>query len=80
VAPGPRRRGARVAALRDEVVAAAERRARALVERDAETLRALHHPDLRWTTHRGAVLDRDAYVRANTEGALVWRAQALEDV
>jgi hypothetical protein len=66
--------------VRDDVVAAAERRARALVERDAEALRALHHAELRWTTHRGAVLDREAYVRGNTEGALVWRGQRLEDV
>jgi ketosteroid isomerase-like protein len=62
------------------VLAAAERRARALAGRDAETLRALHHPDLRWTTFRGDVLEREAYVRGNTEGELVWRAQRLEDV
>jgi hypothetical protein len=66
--------------VRDEVVAATERRARALVERDANALRELHHPALRWTTHRGDVLDREAYVRANTAGTLVWRAQRLEDV
>jgi ketosteroid isomerase-like protein len=66
--------------LADDVVAAAQRRARALAERDAETLLALHHPDLRWTTFRGDVLDRESYVRGNTEGELVWRAQRLEDV
>jgi hypothetical protein len=45
-------------------LAAAERRSAALVARDAEALRALHHPDLRWTTHRGDVRDRDAYTAA----------------
>jgi hypothetical protein len=66
--------------VKEEVVAAAERRARALAERDREALLALHHPDLRWTTHRGEVLDRDAYVGGNTEGPLVWRGQRLEEV
>ena len=62
---------------REEILAAAERRSAALVARDAEALRALHHPDLRWTTHRGDVRDRDAYIAGNTEGELVWRAQRL---
>lgn len=67
---------------RDEraVLDAAERRAAALVARDADALRALMHPDACWTTHRGAILDRDAYIRGNTEGDLVWRDQRLEDV
>lgn len=63
-----------------EVLGAAERRARALVDRDPAALRRLHHPELRWTTHRGDVLDRERYVRGNTEGPLVWRAQRLEQV
>lgn len=63
-----------------DVVAAAERRARALVERDPDALLRLHHPGLRWTTHSGEVLDRETYVRGNAEGTLVWRAQRLEDV
>jgi ketosteroid isomerase-like protein len=62
-----------------EVLDAAERRARALVERDAAALLALHHPELRWTTHRGEVLDRESYVRGNTEGELRWLEQRLED-
>jgi hypothetical protein len=66
--------------VRDEVVSAAERRARALVERDRDALLGLHHPELRWTTHTGAVLDRDAYLRGNTQGDLVWRGQRLEQV
>jgi hypothetical protein len=65
--------------VRDEVLAAAERRSRALVGRDRDALHALHHPQLRWTTHRGDVLDRDDYVRGNTEGPLVWLGQRLED-
>ena len=62
-----------------DVLAAAERRAQALVDRDSVTLTDLHHPDLRWTTFRGEVLDRDGYVRGNTQGSLVWRAQRLEE-
>jgi hypothetical protein len=65
--------------VRDEILAAAERRSRALVARDAAALRALHHPDLRWTTHRGDTRDLDAYVAGNTEGDLVWRDQRLGD-
>jgi hypothetical protein len=61
-----------------EILEAAERRSRALVARDAEALRALHHPRLRWTTHRGEVKGRDAYVDGNTNAEPVWRAQRLE--
>jgi hypothetical protein len=61
---------------REEILAGVERRSRALVTRDAEALRKLHHPALRWTTHRGDVRDRDAYIAGNTEGDLVWRARA----
>jgi ketosteroid isomerase-like protein len=62
---------------REDILAAVERRSAALVARDAEALRGLHHPDLRFTTHRGDVRDRDAYIAGNTEGELVWRAQRL---
>ena len=61
------------------MLAAAARRARALADGDAEALRALHHPELRWTTYRGDVLDRETYVRGNTDGSLRWLAQRLED-
>jgi ketosteroid isomerase-like protein len=64
----------------NEIVEAAQRRSAALVARDADALRALHHPDLRWTTHRGEVRNRDAYIAGNTEGDLVWRAQRLDDL
>ena len=67
-------------AAEQQVLEAAERRARALVDRDAASLLALHHPKLRWTTFRGELLDRDAYVRGNTTGALRWIGQRLEDV
>lgn len=61
------------------VLDAAERRARALVEADADALIALHHPELRWTTYRGEVLGRESYVRGNTRGELRWHDQRLED-
>ena len=63
----------------DQVLAAAARRSEALVARDAAALRALHHPALRWTTHRGEVRDIDAYVAGNTEGDLIWHGQHLTD-
>lgn len=63
-----------------EVLAAAGRRAEALAERDADTLRALLHPALRWTTFTGEVLDREGYIAGNTAGDLVWRGQRLADV
>ena len=61
------------------VLAAAERRARALAAGDAAALLALHHPALRWTTFRGDVLDRESYVRGNTDGSLQWLEQRLEN-
>jgi ketosteroid isomerase-like protein len=61
----------------DEILQAVRRRSAALVARDAAALRALHHRDLRWTTQRGDVRDRDAYVAGNTAGDLVWRDQHL---
>jgi hypothetical protein len=61
----------------NEVVAAAQRRALALAAGDVEALRALHHPALRWTTHLGEVLDRDAYLADKGSG---WLAQRLADV
>ena len=61
------------------VLARAEQRATALATADAAGLRALLHPDFRWTTHVGEVLDREAYVDANTTGRTVWHAQTLVD-
>ena len=62
-----------------EVLEVARRRSEALVAGDPQALEALHHPAFRFTTPRGEVRDRDAYVHANTAGALVWRAQRLEE-
>jgi uncharacterized protein DUF4440 len=61
-----------------EVIAAAERRAVALARGDAAELRRLMHPEMRWTTHLGVVLDRDSYIAGNTDGSLLWRDQRLE--
>jgi hypothetical protein len=63
----------------EQVLAAAQRRAEALVAGDPDALRALLHPSLRWTTFRGAVLTRDEYVEANTGSGLGWRSQRLRD-
>jgi uncharacterized protein DUF4440 len=63
--------------MSEAVLAATERRSAALVARDADALRALHHPSFRFTTPRGDVKDLDAYIAANTAGELVWRAQHL---
>ena len=65
---------------RDEILAAAERRSRALVARDPDALRELHHPQFRFTTPRGELRDRDAYIHGNTAGDLVWRDQRFSDV
>lgn len=62
-----------------EVLAAAERRAGALADRDAAALTELMHPSLQWTTHRGEVLTREQYVAGNTEGDLRWSSQRLAD-
>ena len=59
------------------ILAATRARSAALVARDPDALRALHHPDFRFTTPRGDVRDRNAYVTGNTAGELVWRAQHL---
>ncbi|GAA0255611.1 nuclear transport factor 2 family protein [Cryptosporangium japonicum] len=61
-----------------ELREAVERRAAALAAGDASALEALLHPAFRWTSHRGEVFDRAAYVRANTGGGLVWRQQVIE--
>jgi hypothetical protein len=61
----------------DAILAATRRRSAALVARDPVALRALHHPGFRFTTPRGDVRDRAAYIAGNTEGDLVWRDQHL---
>ncbi|GAA4367445.1 nuclear transport factor 2 family protein [Nocardioides caricicola] len=64
----------------EEVIAAAEERARALAAGDAARLRQLLHERFTWTSHVGEVLDRTEYVRRNTEGHTVWLAQRLDAV
>lgn len=73
------RRYRRVVSDDQQVLAAARLRAQALVDGDSNRLTQLMHPDLRWTTFRGELLDRDTYVRGNTDGSLRWIAQTLED-
>lgn len=62
----------------DAVLNAARRRADALAGADAEGLRSLMHARMRWTTHRGDVLDLESYVGRNTDGTLQWLGQRLE--
>ncbi len=59
------------------VLAAAQERAGALADADADRLSALLHPKFRWTSHVGKTYDRAEYVRRNTEGHTVWRSQEL---
>ena len=61
------------------VLAAAEERARALVDGNAADLERLLHPDLQWTTYRGDVLTRSAYIAGNMGGSLRWLSQHLEE-
>ena len=63
----------------EAVIATAEARARALSNGDKVALRQLLHPAMRWTTHKGEVLDRETYISGNTEQSLVWRSQRLRD-
>jgi ketosteroid isomerase-like protein len=61
------------------VLAAAQARAHALAAGDPHELEALLHPAFMWTTHTGQAYDREAYVRRNTDGTTVWRAQRMGD-
>lgn len=66
----------------DDVLAAAHDRAVALRAGEADRLRRLLHPELRWTTHTGVQLDREGYIASNTGGArqtVRWVRQRLED-
>ncbi|WP_107766122.1 nuclear transport factor 2 family protein [Nocardioides terrigena] len=62
-----------------QVIEAAEARALALADGDADRLVALLHPEFRWTAHVGETYDRAEYVRRNTEGHTVWRSQTMLD-
>ena len=60
-----------------QVIRAAEARAFALADADAERLAGLLHEDFRWTTHVGETYSRQEYIRRNTEGHTVWRSQHM---
>lgn len=60
-----------------EVLQAVRQRADALVAADVAALRSLLHPDLRWTTFRGDVLNRGDYIAGNTDGRVRWCGQTL---
>ncbi|MFZ0157755.1 MAG: nuclear transport factor 2 family protein [Kineosporiaceae bacterium] len=62
-----------------DVLAAVHGRAEALATGDPEALTRWLHEQFVWTSHRGEVFDRAAYVTANTQH-LRWRSQAIEDV
>src|SRR5437773_2044557 len=62
------------------VVAAARARSAALLAGDRQRLAALLHPQLRWTTYQGVVLDREEYLTGNVGGNLVWVDQTLLDI
>ena len=63
----------------EAVLSAARRRAGALASGVPSALAALHHPELRWTTHRGDFLSHDAYIAGNSGDGLVWHGQRLEE-
>ena len=54
--------------MTEPILATLQRRSAALVARDGAELRALHHPDFRFTTPRGDVRDLEAYIAGNTAG------------
>lgn len=58
------------------MLAAARGRAEALASGDPDELRRWLHDGFVWTSHRGEVLDRAAYVEANTR-RLHWVSQDL---
>jgi ketosteroid isomerase-like protein len=62
-----------------QVIQAAEARAVALADGDAERLKSLLHEDFRWTTHVGETFSRDEYVGRNTDGHTIWRSQELSN-
>jgi ketosteroid isomerase-like protein len=64
----------------DAIVAVAERRALALVERDWDTVEAQLHRAFLYVNANGHRLARDAYLAFLAEGPLRWQAQTLEDV
>jgi ketosteroid isomerase-like protein len=64
--------------MRDEVLAAVRGRSEALSSGDPDRLRRWLHEDFVWTSHRGEVFGRAAYVEANTRW-LRWVSQEMVD-
>ena len=64
----------------DAIVAVAERRALAFVERDWDAVEAQPHPAVVYVNANGRRLDRDGYLAFLAEGPLRWQAQTLGDV
>jgi hypothetical protein len=64
----------------DTIVAVAERRALALVERDWDAVEAQLHPEFLYVDVNGHRLDRDGYLAFLADGPVRWKAQTLEDV
>ena len=64
----------------EQVQQAAAARAQALARGDTAALTDLLHPSFVWTSHRGEVFDRDAYLAANSGAGSRWLAQQLDDV
>lgn len=60
-----------------QVIQAAEARALALAEGNAERLSGLLHEDFRWRAHVGETYDRAECIRRNIEGHTIWRSQQL---
>lgn len=79
VAPAPVRGRLTWMDAEQQVIRAAEARASALAEGDAERLFDLLHEDFRWTAHVGETYSRQEYVRRNTEGHTRWRSQELRN-
>lgn len=63
----------------EQVIKAAQARASALADGDAERLSDLLHESFRWTSHVGETYDRAEYIRRNTEGHTVWQSQDLRN-
>ena len=63
-----------------QVISAAEARAHALAEGDAQALSRLLHDGFRWTAHTGVTYSRQEYIHRNTEGITRWRSQSMDCV
>ena len=62
------------------MVAVAERRARALANRDWATLESVLHPEFVYVNAQGIRLTRETYLAFVRDGPLRWTEQRLEDV